>query len=124
METSYRFGHNDIGSHSHTVQIGYFQKLFGDRLVVRPAFRYYRQTAADFYATEFTGHPLYFSSDYRLSAEETFSAGLQMRWFAVKDRLFVDAGYERYITRGLDGVTSQSAYPSANSFTVGLHVIY
>jgi hypothetical protein len=124
VETSYRFGHNDFGSHSHTAQIAYFQKLFGDRLVIRPAFRYYRQSAADFYATQFTGHPLYYSSDYRLSEEETFSAGLQIRWFAIKDRLIVDAGYERYITRGLDGVTSPSAYPSANSFTVGMHVTY
>ena len=124
VETSYRFGNNDFGSQSHTVQIAYFQKLFGDRLVVRPAFRYYRQSAADFYDTEFTGNPRYYSSDYRLSEEETFSISGQIRWFAIKDRLAVDVGYERYLTQGLDGKTSQSAYPDANSFTVGFHLTY
>jgi hypothetical protein len=124
VETSYRFGNNDFGSQSHTVELAYFQKLFGDHLVVRPAFRYYRQSAADFYDTQFTGTPRYYSSDYRLSEEETFSFSGQIRWFAVKDRLAVDVGYERYLTQGLDNKTSQSAYPDANSFTVGLHVTY
>jgi hypothetical protein len=31
----------------------------------------------------------------------------------------VDLGYSRYIMQGLDGATSQSAYPSANVYTLG-----
>ncbi|MEI6715936.1 MAG: DUF3570 domain-containing protein [Verrucomicrobiota bacterium] len=121
VESSYRFGRNDWGSCSHTAQLAVHKKLFHNRVVLSPSFRYYRQTAADFYATEFFGNPSYCSSDYRLSAEETFSLGMQMRWYAIRERLALDIGYERYVTRGLDGKTSQSAYPSANSVTVGVH---
>ena len=121
LETSYRYGHNDWGSDSHTGTVSIYKKFLKDSLTVGPTFRYYRQSAADFYATQFTGNPKYYSSDYRLSAEETYSIGVQMRWFPVKDRFAVDLGYERYTTRGLDHVTAQSAYPDANSVTVGLH---
>lgn len=123
IETSYRYGHNDFGSESHTFEFAYHQKLFHDRLIIRPSFRYYRQSAADFYQTEFFGlvEPREHSADYRLSAEETTSLGVQVRWWAVKDRLAVDLGYDRYQTRGTDGVTRQETYPDANSFTAGLH---
>lgn len=124
VETSYRFGNNDHGSHSHTAIVAFYKNFFNKRLVVRPSFRYYRQTAADYYATEFTGNPQYYSSDYRVSAEETFNLGLQLRWWMIPDRFALDLGYERYISRGLDGKTSQSAYPDANSFTVGVHVTF
>lgn len=124
IETSYRFGNNDHGSHSHTAIVAFYKNFFNKRLVVRPSFRYYRQTAADFYATEFTGNPQYYSSDYRVSAEETFNLGLQIRWWMVQDKFALDLGYERYISRGLDGVTSQSAYPDANSVTIGVHASF
>lgn len=122
VETSYRFGHNDAGSTSHTGRIAFYKKFFNDRLIIGPSFRYYRQTAADYYDTEFTGTPRYYSSDYRLSAEETFDAGVQVRWFPVKDRVAIDLGYDRYETRGLDHKTSQSAYPDAHYFSAGVHL--
>jgi hypothetical protein len=123
VETSYRFGKNDWGSHSHTAQLAVNQKLFGDRLVISPHFRYYRQSAADFYDTEFTGAelPRYYSADYRLSAEETFTAGLQIRWQILKDRLALDAGYDRYITRARDNKTPDETYPDAHEVSVGFH---
>jgi Protein of unknown function (DUF3570) len=124
VDLSYRFGNNDHGSHSHTSIIGLNKYFFDKRLVVRPSFRYYRQTAADFYNTSFTGNPQYYSADYRVSAEETFNFGLQLRWWVVKEKFGIDLGYERYITRGLDGQTSQSAYPKANSATVGVHASF
>lgn len=124
LELAYRFGNNNHGSHSHTGIIALNKYLFGKRLVVRPSFRYYRQTAADYYATEFTGNPQYYSSDYRVSAEETFNLGLQVRYWLIPDKCGLDLGYERYISRGLDHVTSQSAYPDAHSFTVGIHVSF
>jgi hypothetical protein len=122
LEASYRYGHNDYGSDSHTFEVALHQKLFGGRLIVRPSFRYYTQSAADFYDTEFTGNRQFYSSDYRLSEEETISLGMQVRWWAIKDRLAVDAGYERYETRGKDGRTPQETYPDAHSVTVGLHL--
>jgi hypothetical protein len=33
-----------------------------------------------------------------------------------------DASYYRYMMHGLDGVTSQSAYPSANVGSLGLRI--
>ena len=122
LETSYRYGHNDYGSESHTFEVAIHQKLFGDRLIIRPAFRYYWQSAADFYDTEFKGNPNYYSADYRLSEEETTSLGVQVRWWAVKERLAVDLGYDRYVTRGKDGKTPQETYPDAHSFTAGFHL--
>jgi hypothetical protein len=120
-DLSYRFGHNDHGSISNTMSVALNKYLFDKRVVIRPSFRYYRQTEADYYDTEFSGNPDYYSSDYRVSAEETFNLGLQMRFHLIPDRLALDLGYERYLTRGTDGRTSQSAYPDAHSFTAGIH---
>lgn len=122
VESSYRFGHNDWGSDSHTARVAMYKKWWGDRLMVGPSFRYYRQSAARFYAPSFSGMPTYYSADYRLSAEETLSVGAQVRWFAVKEKVAVDVGVERYVTRGLDHQTSPSAYPSATCVSAGLHL--
>ncbi|MCE9520313.1 MAG: DUF3570 domain-containing protein [Verrucomicrobia bacterium] len=124
MELSYRFGNNDHGSHSNMGMIAFYKPLFDKRLIVSPSFRYYRQTAADYYNIEFYGNPQYYSADYRVSAEETFNLGLQLRWWIVRDKFAVDLGYERFISRGLDGRTSQSAYPDANSVTIGVHASF
>jgi hypothetical protein len=122
MDASYRFGHNDHGIISHTFGLALNQYFLDKQLVLRPSFRYYSQTAADYYDTSFSGNPDYFSSDYRVSAEQTFNLGVQLRWNIIKDRLAVDVGYERYISRGTDGKTAQSAYPDAHSVTAGLHL--
>ena len=121
-DISYRLGHNDHGSTDNTMIVALNKYLFNKRVTLRPSFRYYRQTAADYYAETFTGNPDYYSSDYRVSAEETFNLGMQMRFQVIPDRLSLDVGYERYITRGTDGRTSQSAYPDAHSVSVGVHV--
>ena len=52
---------------------------------------------------------------------ETFTVGIQAT-IKVRDWLGLDLGYQRYLMYGLDGVTSQSAYPSANVFTIGARV--
>ena len=121
LETSYRFGHNDHGSHSHTAMVAFYKNLLNKRLVIRPSLRFYSQTAADYYGIDFSGNPSYYSSDYRLSAEQTWNLGLQVRWNIIPDKLALEVGYERYISRGTDGRTSQSAYPDAHSFSIGLN---
>ena len=55
-EVSYRFHHDDWGIFSQTVEVAWHQKL-GKQLMVSPLFRFYNQTAADFYATRFNGDP-------------------------------------------------------------------
>ena len=122
VEVSYRLGHNDFGSISHTAAVAFYKYLFTTRVVLRPSARFYDQSAADFYATEFHGAPEFASADYRLSAEQTLNLGMQVRLNLIPDKVALDLGYERYDTWGTDGKTSQSAYPDANSFTVGFHV--
>jgi hypothetical protein len=124
MELSYRLGINDYGMTSHTAALNFYKYLLNKRLVLRPSFRFYSQNAADFYALEFKGDPDVFSSDYRVSAEQTFNFGLQVRYQIVPDKLMLDLGYERYISRGTDGVTSQSAYPDAHSVTAGIRLVF
>jgi uncharacterized protein DUF3570 len=127
IEGSYRFYDDTFGIRAHTVAVSWHQKI-GRMFLLSPVFRYYRQTAADFYATQFAGDPsnpfdpnpvpTYYSADYRLSKMETFTFGLEAS-ARVTDWLTLDLAYKRYEMRGLDGVTSQSAYPKANIVTVG-----
>ena len=125
LEGSYRFFDDTFGIRAHTVGVSWHQKI-GRIFLLSPVFRYYRQTAADFYATQFPGDPsnpfnpvpTYYSADYRLSKMETLTFGLEAS-AKVTDWLTLDLAYKRYEMRGLDGVTSQSAYPKANIVTVG-----
>lgn len=126
VEGSYRLGTDSYGIQSHTVEVTWFQKV-GRHVVIAPDFRYYNQTAADFYSPVFPGTayrpttPAYYSADYRLSELQTITGGISVTW-KVRDWLSVDAGYKRYIMQGLDHSTSSSVYPSANIFTLGAHL--
>jgi hypothetical protein len=40
----------------------------------------------------------------------------------IHKNLSIDLAYKRYVMMGTDGLTSQSAYPTANVFTAGLNV--
>jgi len=123
VEASYRLFHDSFDITANTIEVAWYQK-FGKQLVISPTFRYYRQNAASFYGTrfpDFNTAPTYYSADYRLSEMESFALGISVNW-KIYDRISFDATYKRYVMRGLDGVTSQTAYPSANVFTVGLRV--
>ena len=52
---------------------------------------------------------------------ESFGYGVELT-ARVHRHLSVDASYLRYEMAGLDGITSQSAYPSANVFSIGLRL--
>jgi Protein of unknown function (DUF3570) len=127
LEGSYRFYDDSFGVRAHTIDIRWHQKI-GRMFLISPVFRYYRQTAADFYGTQFAGDPsnpggptpipTYYSADYRLSKMETFTFGIEAS-ARITDWLTLDLAYKRYEMRGLDGITSQSAYPKANIVTAG-----
>ena len=122
-ELDYRFFHDSYGIFANTAELDWHQKI-GKNIVVTPTFRYYVQNAADFYyilVPNSASPPTYYSSDYRLSEFQSFAAGLTITWRIYK-HLSLDASYLRYIMRGLDGATSQSAYPSANVFNIGCRV--
>ncbi len=117
---SRRFYHDSYGIDAHTFGLAWFQKI-GKYVGLSPVFRHYFQSEADFYATRFpdsSARPGSYSGDYRLSQSQSFTYGVVL---SVKptEWLTLDAGYKRYVMEGLDNVTSQSAYPSANVFTLG-----
>lgn len=129
VEAMYRAYHDTFDTTAHTVDVSWFQQL-GERVVLRPNLRFYDQTAASFYRYRLDGTSIvpqagpprpegpFYSSDYRLSAMQTFTAGLKVVWRATA-ALHFDVAYERYEMRGTDGVTPQSAYARAHIYTVG-----
>jgi Protein of unknown function (DUF3570) len=119
-EVGYRFFHDSYGIFGQTFETAWHQKI-GRNLVLSPAFRYYYQTAASFYyimVPDFNHLPSYYSSDYRLSELQTFNFSVDLS-YRIQKHFSIDLGYSRYIMQGLDGATSQSAYPSANVYTIG-----
>ncbi len=129
VEASYRYYHDTYGTDAHTLDLSWFQQL-GDKVILRPGFRFYDQSAANFYYYRLDGTPIlpdsgpprangpFYSSDYRLSQLQTYTVGLKAIW-NITDAWQVDAAYERYDMRGKDGVTPQSAYARANIITLG-----
>ena len=138
LEASYRYYHDNFGINSNTLTLLWLQKV-GAQVTVQPSLRLYRQTAANFYYVDLdrsgvvtsygalgetgTGRAPFYSSDYRLSYMQTVDAGLKVVW-QVKPWLAVDAAYDRYVSRGLDHVTPQSAFFSANTFTFGIKFVH
>jgi hypothetical protein len=122
VEAGYRFFHDSYDVFANTLQLTWHQRI-GSYLVLSPTFRYYYQTAASFYYSGLVPNPPpdVYSSDYRLSEFNSFAGGLDVTWRFHK-HASLDAGYMRYVMQGLDGKTSQSAYPSANVFTIGARI--
>lgn len=67
--------------------------------------------------------PNYYSSDYRLSELETFTYGVGLQ-VKVCEHFTLDLAYKRYVMSGLDGITNDSVYPSANVFTAGCGFLF
>ena len=70
-EASYRFHHDDWGVIANTVQVGWAQKL-GKRVTVSPMFRYYHQTAADFFVVRVNSDPTFAGSRVAFDASNNF----------------------------------------------------
>ncbi len=123
LEAGYRYFHDTWGTDAHTLDLHWHQKI-GKKFVISPGFRYYYQTAASFYGEfiqDFNHPPTVYSADYRLSELESFSYSLRMS-YRVHRHLSLEAGYLRYAMFGLDGKTSQSAFPAANVFSIGARI--
>jgi hypothetical protein len=129
LDATYRFYNDTFDTNAHTVDLAWFQQL-GDKFLLRPSLRFYDQSAAYFYyynldrtsVQPLAGAPRpggpFYSSDHRLSALRTYTYGLKLIWNATSELQF-DVALEQYDMRGKDGVTAQSAYPSARIVTVG-----
>jgi len=133
-ELTYRFYHDSFGIFAHTASLEWFQKI-GRYVIITPLFRYYQQSAADFYRINFDADPSdpenpnnvlipeFYSSDYRLSKLRTFTYGI-IATVRARKWLFFDAAYKRYEMHGLDGQTAASNYPIANVWTLGMRLDY
>lgn len=128
LQGSYRFFSDDAGIDSHTWTLEWFQRL-SEKFILAPMYRYYNQSAADFYyynlddaaitpERDNVGQAPYYSSDHRLSHMETHTYGAKLIWFINED-WELNLKYSRYEMKGLDGVTHPSAYSDANILTVG-----
>jgi len=130
LEGSYRFYHDSYGIIANTVGLTWHQWL-GSHVIAEPMFRFYEQSAADFYRLDvknlypgapFGPTPTFYSSDYRLSELYTIDFGLQAT-VIVDEHIRVAAGYHRYEMHGLDN-TPSGAYPKANIFTIGFSIVW
>jgi hypothetical protein len=124
-DIGYRFFHDSYGIFAHTIDLDWHQKL-GRLVVFTPGVRYYYQSAAKFYyvlvPVDGNGNPPpNYASDYRLSRLETFTMTADFT-IRIQKHVSLDLSYMRYVMHGLDGITSQSAYPDANVFSIGMRV--
>jgi hypothetical protein len=133
VEASYRFYADTFGIVAHTLEADWIQHV-GPQVLLEPMVRLYQQSAARFYVYDLDSTPIvpvrvpngtgpYYSSDFRLSAEDTTSLGLKATW-KVSERIHLDASNERYVISGRDGVTPASAYPRANITTLGVKFLW
>jgi hypothetical protein len=123
VEGTYRFFYDSYYIQANMAEVAWYQN-FGKHFQVAPFFRYYRQGNANFYVTrlpDYDTRPNYYSADYRLSELDTFTLGINLS-YRIKEWVSIDFGYRRYVMNGLDGVTSSTAYPSANVFSVGARI--
>ncbi|HEX4332503.1 MAG TPA: porin [Usitatibacter sp.] len=81
LQVDYRYYRDDWGIRAHTLEAAWEQSL-GERWSVRPALRYYTQSAADFYSpvSPSSTPPAILSSDQRLGAWGGLSPSLRVAY--------------------------------------------
>jgi hypothetical protein len=78
LQADYRYFQDDWGIRSHTLEVAW-QRDLGERWAIRPALRYYTQSAADFYTPLIPRpQPAAISSDQRLSSFGGLSPSLRL----------------------------------------------
>jgi hypothetical protein len=131
IEASYRYYRDTYGVEASTLELTWLQKL-GRQFTLAPNVRLHDQGAAGFYYYNLdetditpTGVPnaagTHYSSDYRLSSLDAVTVGLKLI-LKMSDTVQMDLAYDRYAMRGRDGVTPQSAYPTANIMSAGARI--
>lgn len=129
LHGSYRFFSNSDSITGHTFELKWVQE-FNDQFSVSPYLRYYQQSGADFYHASLTGTGIdghggndskgaYYSSDYRLSALDAITYGVQFSYSPIEE-LTIDLQLERYEMSGRDSTTPDIFFPSANVLSLGV----
>jgi hypothetical protein len=133
MHFNYRYFLDDYDLEGNTLELETIKRV-GDKWVYSASYRFYHQNQTSFYdprvrlpgpyiiSPDASNGPFY-SADHRLSSFNSQTVGLKVTHFFT-DKLHIDAGYDRYFTRGQDNVTDQRVYPNANIFTLGLQWVY
>lgn len=121
LELGYRRYSDSFGIGANTLSAAWYQKL-GSQFILRPAVRFYNQTAADFYDVRFAGSPDVYSADYRLSDLQSWGYGLKLIWQPSPTYAF-DVSVDRYVMSGTDNVTSDDAYTGSTLVMVGFRVM-
>ena len=137
LDAVLRFSHDDYGVLSETLQLEWRQNV-RDHLQIVPFFRYFHQSAADFFVQTIDGMPIgvpsadpngsgpNYSADYRLSSFDAVSGGLRLR-YEFNDHFSASAAYERYVMSGSGSSSDQApgqAYPSADIWTFGISATF
>ncbi len=129
---SYRYFQDDHRLSGHTIEIEANKRL-REKWILSPRYRFYTQNQTSFYSPKIREWDFYdnymrppnssegpfYSADHRLSSFDSHGLGLKLS-FLMEDNFILDAGYDRYLTKGNDGITDARVYPDANVFTIGL----
>lgn len=135
LDAVVRLSQDDYGVFSQSLQFEWRQGLFG-KLEITPFFRYYQQSAADFYHPSLNdvnittpqafpdGSGPNYSADYRLSSMSTMSVGLKTR-YRFTENIAASITYEHYEMAGVGGDQAPAAaYPIASMWTFGLNFTF
>jgi hypothetical protein len=135
LDAVVRLSQDDYGVFSQSFQIEWRQGLF-EKFEITPFFRYYQQTAADFFHQSLnevnigtpqqfpTGSGPNYSADYRLSSLATLSLGVKARW-RFSENMALSLAYENYDMSGVGGDQAPAeAYVTAGMWTFGLNLTF
>jgi hypothetical protein len=135
LDAVVRLSQDDYGVFSQSFQIEWRQGLF-EKFEITPFFRYYQQTAADFFHQSLnevnigtpqqfpTGSGPNYSADYRLSSLATLSLGVKARW-RFSENMALSLAYENYDMTGVGGDQAPAeAYVTAAMWTFGLNLTF
>jgi hypothetical protein len=79
LRAEYRYFQDNWGIRSNTLAFG-LQRYFGDRVLGEAHYRYYQQSAANFYNDNFSSEMTYMSRDKELSTFNSHSLGVKVSW--------------------------------------------
>ncbi|TRX55803.1 DUF3570 domain-containing protein [Thalassomonas sp. M1454] len=103
----YRYYQDNWDLSSHTIELKWLQTIAKDWRLI-PSFRYYTQTATDFYQTYYESDrpQKYYSNDYRLSSYGAITLGLKVE--TKIDDWLLNISYESYRSDGSYGLESEN----------------
>lgn len=133
LSAAFRAFTDSAGIVSETIELEYAQQL-GDRIILTPFFRFYNQSAADYYYPSLTGTgilgrdvidgtPPNYSSDYRVSAFQSISYGVGLD-LKLNERVGVTFKFERYEMAGRSEGTPSIFFPTAQVVSAGLKLTF